>query len=270
MPSERVALRREQETMLMTLYLHARDADSKHPVLGDRYAAPVLNRIDYDFKRLKSLSGNQPVIVARAKAIDDIARAFLERHEEAVVLHLGCGLDSRVQRLDPGPGVAWYDVDQQPVIDLRRRLIDTRPGTTMLATSVTDTSWWSEIPDDRPTLVIGEGLLMYISPDDVAAPIDAALSRPVPTQTFVFDTVAPWVMRASKWQTNFRTADTKFVSTTQDLSDAFARHQGITLSEERSVVSLARQATPGPLGAVIAAVDALPAGHRAMVIRTYV
>ena len=125
MPSERVALRREQETMLMTLYLHARDADSKHPVLGDRYAAPVLNRIDYDFKRLKSLSGNQPVIVARAKAIDNIARAFLERHEEAVVLHLGCGLDSRVERLDPGPGVAWYDVDQQPVIDLRRRLIDT-------------------------------------------------------------------------------------------------------------------------------------------------
>ncbi len=186
------------------------------------------------------------------------------------MLHLGCGLDSRVQRLEPqGPG--W-------------------PGTTSIS------SWSStcaagdphtsrdddachichrqlvvvEIPDDRPTLVIGEGLLMYIFPDDVAALIDAALSRPVPTQTLVFDTVAPsgHASEASR-QTNFRTADTKFVSTTQDLSDAFARHQGIALSEERSVVSLARRATPGPLGAVIAAVDALPAGHRGMVIRTY-
>ena len=29
MPSERVALRHEQETMLMTLYLHARDATGR-------------------------------------------------------------------------------------------------------------------------------------------------------------------------------------------------------------------------------------------------
>jgi O-methyltransferase involved in polyketide biosynthesis len=41
---------------------------------------------------------------------------------DAVVLHLACGLDSRVLRIDPGPTVAWFDLDQEPVIDLRRRL----------------------------------------------------------------------------------------------------------------------------------------------------
>jgi O-methyltransferase len=269
MTSERITLVGEQETMLMTLYLHARDARAAHPVLGDSYAVALLDQIDYDFDRLSSLVGNQPVIVSRAKAIDDIARDFLSNHAEAVVLHLGCGLDSRVLRLDPGPGVTWFDIDQAPVIDLRRRLIPARPRTTMVATSVTETAWWSEIPDGRPTLIVGEGLLMYLADDGIAAVIDNALSRRAPTQTLVFDTVAPWVKRVSKWQNNFQRAETKFRSTTADLVNAVGRHPGTTLVQEESMVTLARRSTPGVLGAIVAAIDALPAGHRAMVLRTY-
>lgn len=87
----------------MTLYLHAQDTASAAPILGDRFAQGVLDRIEYDFDRLKRLRGNQPVIVSRAKLIDDRVRSLLERNSDAVVLHLGCGLDSRVQRLEPGP-----------------------------------------------------------------------------------------------------------------------------------------------------------------------
>jgi hypothetical protein len=32
----------------MTLYLHARDARTENPILGDSYAGPLLERIDYD------------------------------------------------------------------------------------------------------------------------------------------------------------------------------------------------------------------------------
>ena len=42
------------------------------------------------------------------------------------MVHLGCGLDSRVFRLDPGPGVEWYDVDYPAVIALREKLFPTR------------------------------------------------------------------------------------------------------------------------------------------------
>ena len=125
---ERVRLQREQETMLMTLYLHALDARSPYPILGDPYAGPLLERIDYDFSRLDKLAGNLPVIVSRAKAIDDVVKSFLVAHPDAVVLHLGCGLDSRVLRIDPGPGVRWFELDQQPVMELRRRLVPERDG----------------------------------------------------------------------------------------------------------------------------------------------
>src|SRR6202158_2655013 len=104
MGREHVELHREQETLLMTLYLPARAAASGAPILGDTTARDVLDRVDYDFARLDRLRGNQPLIVSRAKAIDERVRTFLAEHPDAVVLHLGCGLDSRVLRIDPGPG----------------------------------------------------------------------------------------------------------------------------------------------------------------------
>ncbi|MDT5137871.1 MAG: hypothetical protein QOD58_2133 [Mycobacterium sp.] len=254
----------------MTLYLHARDARSPEPILGDQFAGPVLDRIDHDFERLDKLVGNKPLIISRAKAIDEITRTFLLDHPDAVVLHLGCGLDSRVQRIDPDPTVAWFDLDQEPVIDLRRRLVGDRAGVTMLAASVTESGWWSKVPDGRPTIILGEGLLMYLPRAGVKALIDAALSRSsLPRQVLVFDTVAPWVRRVSQWQVNFRETGNRFLSTSGDLDTAIAGHDHVTLVDERSMVTLARRASTGSLAAIIGAIDTIPAGHRAMVRRTY-
>ncbi|ANY07766.1 class I SAM-dependent methyltransferase [Pseudonocardia sp. HH130630-07] len=96
MSTGRISLRQEQETMLMTLHLHALDAASARPVLGDRFAADLLDRVEHRPGRLSTLDGNLPMICARARMIDDVTRRFLDRHPDAVVLHLGCGLDSRV------------------------------------------------------------------------------------------------------------------------------------------------------------------------------
>ena len=136
--------------MLWTLAMHAHDAESPQPILGDRFAGDLLERVDQPPELGVSLGGNTPLICTRAKLIDDAARAFLARLDEAVVLHLGCGLDSRVLRGDPGPGVRWFDVDQETVIELRRRFYDDRENVEMVAASVTDPGWWSEVPDDRP------------------------------------------------------------------------------------------------------------------------
>lgn len=269
MSSERVELRREQETTLMTLYLHAQDNASAAPILGDRFAQGVLDRIDYDFDRLKLLRGNQPVIVSRAELIDERVRSLLERTSDAVVLHLGCGLDSRVQRLDPGPGVTWLDVDQQPVIDLRRRFYPDRDGVTTIAASVTDSAWWSDVPVGRPLIVVGEGLLMYLASDGVRTVIDNVMRQPAPARTLIFDTVAPWVRRIARWQPNMRRASTEFHSSTRDLDTAVQRHPDLTLDDDTSLVDAARDASTGPLSAFIALVDAIPAGHRAMTLQTY-
>jgi O-methyltransferase involved in polyketide biosynthesis len=72
-------------------------------------------------------------------------------------------LDSRVFRLDPGPGVEWYDVDYPAVIALREKVYPTRPNYHLIATSATDPTWLDQIPQDRPVLLLAEGISMYLT-----------------------------------------------------------------------------------------------------------
>ncbi|MEZ0365557.1 class I SAM-dependent methyltransferase [Mycobacterium sp. pUA109] len=157
-------------TNLCTLYLRAYESRSAQPVLGDRAAAAAVDRIDYDFARVhRSVQPwtYQFLVALRAKQLDEWAADFLARHPDAVVLHLGCGLDTRVERLQPPAGVQWFDVDVPQVIGLRRALYDDRTGYTMIGCSVTDPGWLERVPTDRPTLVVAEGLLMYLAAAEI-------------------------------------------------------------------------------------------------------
>ncbi len=157
-------------TNLVTLYLRAYESRSRRPILGDKAAAEAVDRIDYDFKRIHRSSlpvSNQYLVALRAKALDDWCADFLRRHPDAVVLHLGCGLDGRAFRLAVPHSVSWFDIDQPGVIELRRRLYDDTECYRMIGSSVTDPAWLEQIPTGRPTLVVAEGLLMYLTEQQV-------------------------------------------------------------------------------------------------------
>jgi O-methyltransferase involved in polyketide biosynthesis len=154
------------QTMLATFYAKALDADLPKPILGDRFAKEIVDRIDYDWSKTSITKANSPSVTTRSAHFDKWARQFLAVHPDAVVVHLGCGLDARVFRLDPGPGVEWFDVDYPDVADLRRQLYPSRDHYHVIAASVTDPMWLAEVPCDRPTLMIGEGLTMYLTESD--------------------------------------------------------------------------------------------------------
>ncbi|OJZ70205.1 methyltransferase [Mycobacterium paraffinicum] len=157
-------------TNLVTLYLRAHESRSSRPVLGDKTAAEAVERIDYDFKRIHRSSmpaSNQYLVALRAKQLDDWCADFLRRHPDAVVLHLGCGLDGRAFRLAVPPSALWFDVDQPGVIELRRRLYDDTERYRMVGSSVTDPKWLDQVPTGHPTLVVAEGLLMYLTEQQV-------------------------------------------------------------------------------------------------------
>ncbi|MGV0625815.1 class I SAM-dependent methyltransferase [Mycolicibacter minnesotensis] len=164
-------------TMLTTLYLKALDADLDHPVLGDRYAKEAVERIDFDWAGLKAPSRWAPLVTVRTAQYDIWARQFLAAQPNATVIHLGCGLDARVFRIDPGPDVTWYDVDQPPVIALREQIYPDRPGYHLMATSATDPSWLQEIPADRPVLLLAEGISMYLTETDGVALLQSVVDR---------------------------------------------------------------------------------------------
>ena len=165
----RVDLTGAPQTMLATLYAKALDADADNSLLLDTWAKDVVRRINYDWHKTTITPRNAIGVTLRTVHFDNWAREFLAMHERATVLHLGCGLDSRAFRLDPGPEVEWYDVDYPDVIAPHEKLYPSREHHHRVAASVTDPAWLQAIPADRPALLIAEGLTMYLTEDDGVA-----------------------------------------------------------------------------------------------------
>jgi O-methyltransferase involved in polyketide biosynthesis len=102
------------------------------------------------------------------------------------VLHLGCGLDSRVFRIDPLATVHWYDIDFPDVIELRRRLYPERHDYTLIPASVTEAGWLDAISPDQPVLAVAEGLLQHLSEKDAFAMLNRITER-FPSGQILFD-----------------------------------------------------------------------------------
>ncbi len=173
----RVELSGAPQTMLATLYAKALDVDLTAPILGDHHAKEIVERIDYDWSKTSITARNSPSVTTRSAHFDSWARQFLDVNRQAVVLHLGCGLDSRYWRLEPGPGVEWYDVDHPDVAELASQLLPTSDHHHVVAASVTDPAWLHDIATDRPTLMIGEGLTMYLTEHDGTALLRRVVDR---------------------------------------------------------------------------------------------
>ena len=81
------------QTMLATFYAKALDADLPKPILGDRWAKEIVDRIDYDWSKTSITKANSPSVTTRSAHFDNWARQFLavqpERHRGASRLWSG-------------------------------------------------------------------------------------------------------------------------------------------------------------------------------------
>jgi O-methyltransferase involved in polyketide biosynthesis len=209
------------QTMLTTLYLKALDADFERPVLGDQFAKEAIGRIDYDWRDLGITGKWAPLVTVRTAQYDIWARQFLAVNERCTVVHLGCGMDTRVFRLDPGPCVEWYDVDYPGVIALREKIFPMRPHYHLIASSATDPSWMDRIPSDRPMLLLAEGISMYLKEHEGVALLRRVVER-FPSGELQIDFYNWLGIRSQKTQTLVRRSGSTLhwaVNSPQDIRD---------------------------------------------------
>jgi O-methyltransferase involved in polyketide biosynthesis len=194
MTTDKIQFTKEKETMLMTLSGRAIQSQWKNPILRDPWAEEAMRHIDYDMsKQYKGVCSwsmwnkiGCTIIATRAATFDLLTTRYLADHPDATVLHLGCGMDSRVFRVDPPAGVQWFDVDYPDVIDLRRSLFPERDAYHLIGASLDDLGWLDEVPRDRPGLLIAEGVLHYLSETEVKALLNAVVAH-FPSGQMIFD-----------------------------------------------------------------------------------
>jgi O-methyltransferase involved in polyketide biosynthesis len=183
--------------MLVTLYGRALETDAQDPILRDPAAKEAVGRIDYDFENLHIKWNDILAIAARAKVFDQWVEEFLTDNPKSSVLHLGCGLDSRVFRINPSPDVLWFDVDYPEIIELRHRLFPERDGYLMIGSSVTDSGWLEQVPADRPALIVAEGLMYYLKEEEVRALVRRIVER-FPSGQIMFDAISKLYLKMQK------------------------------------------------------------------------
>jgi O-methyltransferase involved in polyketide biosynthesis len=158
-----------EETLFLTLCGRALDNRLPHPILGDHMAEELVGKLGYDCGRFRLSASPILNIALRARKLDQVAQQFIARHPDAVGLDLGAGLDTRVFRLAPPAGVDWYDVDFPEVIAARRQLLPAPANAHTIAADLTDPHWLDAIPRGRPAVIVADGLLAFLAPDDMIA-----------------------------------------------------------------------------------------------------
>lgn len=123
------------ETLLIPLYMRAKESRRNNPILYDKAAEWLADSLEYDYSQF----------------------------DGAKLSEVGCGLDTRFQRIGSQKAV-FYDLDLPEVIALRRELIPEQPDNVYIEASLLETDWMDDLRRKHPEaefIFIVEGVLMY-------------------------------------------------------------------------------------------------------------
>lgn len=183
-------------TLLIPLYIRAMESRRSDAIVRDPKALEVVGRLNYDFSLVRSRrKGDQVSFLLRMREFDRLARMFLAEHPDGVIVDLGCGLDTRFERIDNGC-VEWYGLDLPEVIELRQELLEETPRSHFIGCSGLDFSWMNILGSQagRHFLFLAEGVLYYLEQARVKELVCALAGR-FPGAELIFDVYSPVVVR---------------------------------------------------------------------------
>jgi O-methyltransferase involved in polyketide biosynthesis len=186
------------ETLLIPLYNRAMESQRPDAMLKDEKAVALVTQMSSAFDQVRQIPMTELLKVMRimfTREFDRYARDFLSRHPEAVVVHIGCGLDSRFERVaERNSQVEWFDLDLPGVIDLRRQFIgDEGERYHLLACSVLEDAWLEAVKVHSPhaILFLAETVFVYFTEAQVKS-LMLTLRDRLPGAELVFDGWRPF------------------------------------------------------------------------------
>ncbi len=188
-----------EETLLLPLWGRAHETRQDKPRLVDNKAVEIIDRIDYDFSTIeKTQSMSQHGWVARCLHIDKLVKAFIQRHPEASIVNIGCGLDTTFSRVDNGK-IIFYELDLPEVIALRKNFIEESERHQSLASSFLDNQWFEKIATGKGLLFLAGGVFCYFNEQQIKD-FFIQLADTFKECELYFDVLSPMGMKVAKKQ----------------------------------------------------------------------
>ena len=149
------------KTLYIPLYGKAY-VSKKGLFLQDPKAESIWESAEFPLKGKSSSKWLAYYMGIRAAVFDQWANEQMRAQEDAVIVHIGCGLDSRILRVDASDRI-WYDVDFPEVIQERKQYFSESKHYHMIAGDAKDTTWLESISESKSAIVVMEGLSMYLA-----------------------------------------------------------------------------------------------------------
>ena len=149
------------KTLFIPLYGKS-TVSKQHIILSDPDAERIWKAEHFPLRgksKSKWLAYNMAM---RARVFDSWTESMLRKHKDALVLHIGCGLDSRFKRVQE-PYRLWIDCDLPEVIAIRKNYYDECGNYRMQPLDASDPAQIASLPESGTAIVVLEGLSMYLS-----------------------------------------------------------------------------------------------------------
>lgn len=163
------------KTLYIPLYSKS-FVSKKGIILSDKKAEEIWECEGFSLKRKSRSKWLAYFLAMRAAVFDQWLNTEMRKDDKLLILHVGCGMDSRVLRIGTS-GHLWYDIDFENVINLRKKYYSENEYYKMLVGDIRKLDWLSKIPDSKNIAIILEGVSMYLKTAELQAFLCAVNNR---------------------------------------------------------------------------------------------
>lgn len=182
------------KTLYIPLYGKA-FVSGKNIILKDKKAEEIWGEVQFPLKSKSKSKFLAYYMGMRAKVFDNYVCS--EADKKSLIIHLGCGLDSRNERT--ALKNKWYDVDFPEVIAERKIYFTENESYKMISSDIRDKKWLEEIDENKSAVILMEGISMYLKEDELRE-LFANISDHFEKVKIFMDAYSGFAAKASKYK----------------------------------------------------------------------
>ena len=185
------------KTLYIPLYGKAY-VSKKGIILHDRKAEEIWAKEGFQLKGKSKSKWLAYYMGMRSAVFDNWLRTQMTTAKDAIVIHIGCGMDSRIERVGT-MNHCWYDVDFPEVIQERKRYYHEFDKYYMVGSDVRNHNWIKNLPRVKKALVVMEGVSMYLCLEEIKSLLKG-LTKCFDDIHILKDCYTSFAARASKYK----------------------------------------------------------------------
>ena len=190
------------DTALWMAVYRARESERPDAIFRDPFARALAGERGEQI--LKAMPFDAWPFVARTYLFDRYIARYVKGGAD-LVLNLAAGLDTRPYRMDLPPSLGWVEVDLPEILDYKARVLaDAKPICALervrldLSNHDARRGLFARIGREATNvLVVSEGLLIYLMPDEVCA-LGKDLAAPASFRHWIADIASPGLIAMLK------------------------------------------------------------------------